>query len=309
MARRTHAKRLNMPVRHAPYPNRAITRSRAAVPILTYSGQEAGLLPVSSSVWQDSDVPLEQRGIDGRFWYQFFHEVQDYRQHLTQAHELSFWRDNVLDPPEWTARMQYDLNSRLLVADHIIPWTKSMSAPLYARIPEGSRGQPNTFISYSWDAPFLASGYGILYAVKEHLKDGDFVWMDAFCHNQHRVGSVAPQMEKVIDRVQRLLLPMSQPPWFERCWCIWEVLCAFRANKQIVFIEYDRKERDMYRIRNYFLSQFRSMWLAETSVAEDKALILQQAQDVFGSIDAADKYLLSKMNEVIGDTRQPGEHQ
>jgi hypothetical protein len=277
------------------------------VPILTYSGQEAGLLPVSSSVWHDSDVPLEQRGIDGKFWYQFFHEVQDYRQHLNQAHELSFWRDNVPDPPEWTPRMQQDLNSRLLVADHIVPWTKSMSAPLYARIPEDCRGQPNTFISYSWDAPFLASGYGILYAVKEHLKDGDFVWMDAFCHNQHRVGSVAPQMEKVIDRVQRLLLPMSQPPWFERCWCIWEVLCAFRANKQIVFIEYDRKDRDMYRMRKYFLSQFRSMSLAETSVAEDKALILQQAQDVFGSIDAADKYLLSKMNEVIGDTRQPGE--
>ena len=123
--------------------------------------------------------------------------------------------------------------------------------------------------------------------------------MDIFCHNQHNVGSVAPQMEKVIGRVKRLIVPMSQPPWFERCWCIWELLCAFQNKIEVVFAEYSRKERDMYKIREYFLSQFRSLALAETSKAEDKFLILQLAQAMFGSIEAADRFLLSNMKEVF----------
>jgi len=193
------------------------------VPILTYSGQEAGLLPVNGHAWKDSEQPLEQRGIEGRFFCQFFREINNYRDRMTRNHELGFSRDDVVDPPDWKPSWRDDLTSRRLVADHIFPWTKSISAPLYARIPEASRCQPNIYLSYPWHPPLLASGYGVIETVGECLKAGDCVWMDVFCHDQHRVGSAVPQIEKVIGRVQRLFLPMSEPPWFERCWCVWEV--------------------------------------------------------------------------------------
>ncbi len=264
------------------------------------AGEGMGLLRESNSAWSDSDMPLEERGIGARFWTQFFKDVDGYRDRLNRDHDLSFRRDEVPDPPEWNYGMGSDLTSRALVEDHVVPWTKSMAAPLYARVPQDCRGKPTIFVSYSWDAPLLAGGYGVVYAVEEHFQAGDFVWMDIFCHNQHRIGSVAPQMEKVIGRVKRVVVPMSQPPWFTRCWCIWEVLCAFQNRTEISFLEYSRKDRDMYRIRDYFLSQFRSIAAAETSVAEDKALILAQAQKMFGSVAAADRYLLSRMDEVFG---------
>ena len=84
---------------------------------------------------------------------------------------------------------------------------------------------------------------------------------------------------------------MSEPPWYERCWCIWEVLCAFKNNIEIEFVEYARKLRDYVIIREKFVAGFRSIALAETSVAEDKILILQQAVATFGSVEAADQYL------------------
>jgi hypothetical protein len=257
------------------------------------------LLPLSDCVWKDSDVPLEQRGIDGRFFSQFYEEVLEYRNDTQRDHDLSFWRDEVPDPPDWNWSMEKDLTARRLVEDHILPWTKPISAPLYARIPQASRGQPSVFISYSWDAALLANGLGVIQAVSPHLKAGDFVWADVFCHNQHNIGSVAPQMEAVIGRVKRLLVPRSDPPWYQRCWCIWEVLCAFQKNIEIVFAEYAWPLRGMDTIHEGFLSGFRSIAFAETSLAEDKALILQQAQAMFGSVEAADQYLRSRMKEVF----------
>jgi hypothetical protein len=263
------------------------------------------LRPLAESTWNDADVPLQQRGIEARYYSQFYEEVLKYRISVQRNHDLSFWRDEVRDPEDWNSSMGDDLTGRRLVRDHIFPLTEPIAAPLYARIPEVSRGKPNVFVSYSWDAPLLANGWGAIQAVTPHLKAGDFVWADVFCHNQHNIGSVAPQMEQVIAGVKRLLVPMSQPPWYERCWCIWEVLCAFQNNVEIVFAEYARTLRDMYRIRDYFLSGFRSIALSETSVAEDKALIIRQALATFGSIEATDQYLRSRMNEVFGTKETP----
>ena len=94
----------------------------------------------------------------------------------------------------------------------------------------------------------------MIQAIEPYLKDGECVWIDTFCHNQHDIGSVVPQMERVIADIDRLVLPMSEPPWYQRSWCIWEVLCALRANKDIVLVEYAKKARDMYQIRDFDLA-------------------------------------------------------
>jgi hypothetical protein len=263
------------------------------------------LLPLTDSRWNDDDVPLEQRGIEARFFSQFYEKVLDYRGWVQRTHDLSFSRDEVPDPPDWNWSMNEQMIGRYLVKDHIVPLTEPIAAPLFARIPEASRGKPNVFLSYSWDAPLLANGWGVIEAVTPHLKAGDFVWADVFCHNQHRIGSVAPQMKKVIAGVKRLLVPMSAPTWYERCWCIWEVLCAFQNNVEVVFVEYARKARDMYLLRDTFLSEFHSMMLAETSFEEDKALIVKEARETFGSIEATDRYFRSKMNEVFATSPDP----
>ncbi len=96
----------------------------------------------------------------------------------------------------------------------------------------------------------------MIQAIEPYLKDGECVWIDTFCHNQHDIGSVVPQMERVIADIDRLVLPMSEPPWYQRSWCIWEVLCALRANKDIVLVEYAKKARDMYQIRDFYLGGF-----------------------------------------------------
>jgi hypothetical protein len=107
-------------------------------------------------------------------------------------------------------------------------------------------------------------------------------------------------MEPVIADIDRLVLPMSEPPWYQRSWCIWEVLCALRANKDIVLLEYAKRARDMYQIRAFYLGGFESIAKSETSVAEDKALILRSTSTMFGSIAAADEYLRTMMSKVIG---------
>jgi hypothetical protein len=264
---------------------------------------ESLLLPLETCSWRDDDMPLERRGVDGGFVWQLVHEVQEQRnraiENALSQQRASMYLDNV-PWPEWPGNMEGELTARRFVAAHLFGWTAPLRAPLHARVPAECRAPPKTFVSYTWDAGLLAHGYGVIQAIEPYLKDGECVWIDTFCHNQHNIGSVVPQMERVIADIDRLVLPMSEPPWYKRSWCIWEVLCALRANKDIVLVEYAKKARDMYQIRDFYLGGFESIAKSETSVAEDKALILQSASTMFGSIAAADEYLRTMMSKVIG---------
>jgi hypothetical protein len=261
------------------------------------------LLPLETCSWRDDDMPLERRGVDGGFVWQLLREVQEQRNHtvarIYSQQRASINLDNV-PWPESPWQMQQELTARRFVADHLFGWTAPLRAPLYARVPVECRGRPKTFVSYCWDAAMLAHGYGVIEAIEPYLKDGECVWIDTFCHNKHNIGSVVPQMERVIADSDRLLLPMSEPPWYKRSWCIWEVLCALRANKEVKLVEYARKERDMFQIREFYMGNFESIAKSEASVAEDKALMLQNATTMFGSVAAADEYLRAMMNKVIG---------
>jgi hypothetical protein len=259
------------------------------------------LLPLETCSWRDDDMPLERRGVDGGFVWQLITEVREQRNRaaadLFSQERASTYFDNVPSPSESPWEMQEELNARRFVARHLFGWTAPLRAPLYARVPLECRGRPKMFLSYSWDADLLRNG--VIEAIEPYLKDGECIWIDTFCHNQHNIGSVVPQMERVIADIDRLLLPMSEPPWFERSWCIWEVLCAIHANKEIEVVEYAWRPRTMFLTRKFYLEKFESIEKSKTSFAEDKALILQNASTMFGSVAAADEYLRAMMIKFI----------
>lgn len=255
---------------------------------------EAMLLPADATTWVEHAHPLETRGVDGGFLYNFVHSVQELQNRAIRDRELSFWRDEV-PRPDYPLSFFDDLNSRSFVKALVVPWTAQCATALLARVPEEHRGPPTTFLSYSWDSELLAHGYGVIYAAADFLNDGEPVWMDVFCHNQHDVGSVADQMGRVIARTDRVVLPMSEPPWYSRAWCVWEVLCAAEHGKDIHFIEYAKKDRDFGKIHASFLRDFRSIADAEATYTQDKELILDLAAQLFGSIGSADAHLRELM--------------
>ena len=59
-------------------------------------------------------------------------------------------------------------------------------------VPRPAEDVPILFL----DADLLANG--VIEAIEPYLKDGECIWIDTFCHNQHNIGSVVPQMERVI---------------------------------------------------------------------------------------------------------------
>ena len=262
------------------------------------------LLPIGKTAWTERDTPIMLRGVDGRYLRGFLNAVREGRDQRIRGYEQA-WRLNVLvewDPPFDQSEYERPLTSRNFVHTHVLEWTASAKAPLLARVPEQYRGRPTLFLSYTWDSDWFANGWGVIEALSDHLRPRDHVWMDVFCHNQHNIGSVADQMEAVISGVDRLLLPMSQPEWYQRAWCIWEVLCAIKHQKPIQFLEYGRKLRDYKRIRQYYLANFRGIEASEATVAEDKELIIAFAKSLFGSIAKTDRTLEEFMEQVIGPT-------
>ncbi|MGO9226720.1 hypothetical protein [Mycobacterium sp.] len=140
-------------------------------------------------------------------------------------------------------------------------------------------------------------------AAEKHLNEDEYVWMDVFCHNQHAVGSVADQMEAVISRVERLLLPMSAPvAWFDRAWCIWEVLCAIKHGKKLVFLEYakNRRYRDFMNVRRYYIDGFKGIEAAGATFQEDKQQILGLAEELFGGLAEANNRIIESLTEQLG---------
>ena len=81
---------------------------------------------------------------------------------------------------------------------------------------------------------------------------------------------------------------------------IWEVICALRFDKEIVFLDYDRKQRDYMHIHREFLRNYRSISDAGTSIKSDKEEILVAAADIFGSLEATDQYFIRMMKECLG---------
>jgi hypothetical protein len=277
------------------------------IPKLTYGNDdgypERLLIPLEECAWNESDMPIEHRGVDGEWLFNLVHEVNYQRNRCVDQYHYqeraSINLDNV-PWPDYPSAMAGNLTASSLVSAHIIPWTSEILAPLFARVPIGARGKPSTFVSYTWTSGLLDMGYGVIYAIQQYLRSNSFIWMDLFCHNQHKIGSVARQMEQVIAGVDRVLLPMSEHPWYDRTWCIWEVLCALRYNKEIVFLDYDRKERDYRNIHSYFLENFKSIASSGTSLEEDKNEITGAVLDFFGSMEEADHYFVTLMKEKIG---------
>ena len=258
------------------------------------------LKPSNSVNWSDNSIPIHERGIRGDWLLKVLNSVRDLRVEICERHDsqsrAALHFDHVPEPD--FPRLDGTLTSNVFVRDHVIPWTADIEAPLFALVPDEYTGKPTQFLSYTWNSGYFDSGYGVIYAIEKHLKS-HYIWMDVMCHNQHAIGSVTKQMHDVIAGINQLLLPMSQYPWYDRVWCIWEVICALKNDKEIIFCEYLKKDRDFRKIFTHFLENFKSIAHAETLHKEDKDEILSNVIHMFGSIDAADKYLYDIMKNKL----------
>jgi hypothetical protein len=272
---------------------------------------ERMLLSIVNTTSVDPQKSIEDRGVDGGYLYNFLLGVQTMRYATLKSWDddmrASEMRVDIPEPPGPRPReYALELNARSFVESHVLPWTAQYKTSLFERVPEEHRGPPASFLSYTWGSDFFHDGYGVIDAASDLLNDGECVWMDVFCHNQHDVGSVAEQMETVISRVDRLLLPMSEPPWYQRAWCLWEVLCAIKHKKETHFLEYEKKHRDFRRSRWYYLSGFQGIEESGATFTEDKELIISLARRMFGSTAGADLQIRQMMEEKIGDNSPPG---
>jgi hypothetical protein len=249
------------------------------------------LLPVEATAWSDRQNPIESRGIDGGYLFNLLDQVRILTYRRSRLHRAN----KRLPSPE----MDMPFNARNFVRGHVLEWTAEVSAPLLARVPEEHRGFPKTFLSYTWDADLFESGRGLIDTIQPYLmKDGECVWMDVFCHNQHDVGSVADQMETVISQVDRVLLPISRQPWYDRAWCIWEALCAQKHRKRIEFVwgeKYEGGAEVNELERKAFVSEYRGIAASGATFEEDKELIVNLAVQMHGSVDGADASLRDLM--------------
>ena len=103
------------------------------------------------------------------------------------------------------------------------------------RLPALSR--PNRFLSHTWRSPFEAT-IAAAEAVfgQESFTEMYYVWMDAFCLNQHTEIPGAPGVTddqlaaafkasvKSSGHTLIVCSPWSQPASLRRCWCLYEVL-------------------------------------------------------------------------------------
>lgn len=256
------------------------------------------LIPTTSQIWKAEDIPLEARGINGEWLYRFILAIHEYRDTALENYYLqqqgAIQSDDV-PWPNFPAGLDEELNKNSFVRDHVLPLTRESEAPLFARVPKNKQGTPSVFVTYTWNSGFLADGYGVVYAIQRYLSADNYIWMDVFSQNQHGTESRSGMKEKVIAGVDRLLLPMSQYPWYECMRCVGEVICAVRLNKEVVFLEYARQLRDYRQIRKYFLGRFDTIAKATATSPDEKEEILHLAKATFGSVEAADSYLANMM--------------
>jgi hypothetical protein len=190
-----------------------------------------------------------------------------------------------------------DLTPEVFVEQHVKAHTYHAKAPLYAFVPDAFRGTPSVFISHTWASPLLDWGYGTVEAVGLRTPSNPYVWMDVICHNQHNVGDVSSLMLKVMSDVDTLVLPMSSKPFYHRIWCLWELLCAQKLGKKIIFLPYAKHDFIDAERHDQFFASFRSVRAASATKKEDHAAIMHAINQQFGSSRNADVFLRKLFHE------------
>jgi hypothetical protein len=285
------------------------------------------LVDEQSCRWNEADVPLPERGVRFSWLCDFVRSIywqrnepvrkqlrlqeearqyEDYARHypgnLPTFEELRGVR---LDPdPKF-----YEATIHELVAEHIVPLTKAIRAPLYARVPPSDRGKPEVFLSHAWANSVLSSAQqwhgGTLDAFDSEGVAGikeNFVWIDFACYNQHTIAAetIAFDMQALIRSIGNVAFAVTMTPLFDRIWCLWEVLSVSQAGARSRFCVGPGYRTDKRVMVNKFFEAFKSVKEAGATKTGDYEKLLAAMISRFGSIAAADEHIRKLMSEEMG---------
>jgi hypothetical protein len=269
---------------------------------------EEYLLPIEASAWHEDDVPLDQRGVRFSWLYDFVAKVwtkldaftaREWAQHRSTEKAAMYgpwdipWPEQPAYPEDLVENLR---TTRQLVSNLIVPLTRPLNAPLYARVPPEHRGRPSVFISHTWSSSAVAAAHGSLDIVLDHHRDA-FVWIDIACYNQHSVKdeSIAADMKALIAGIGHIAFILTTQPFFTRSWCLWEIVCGHQTGADV------KVHDQITRIKKKYWSseigqmppQFNSVTELSATQRSDQEKILELLLLTFGSVGKANEYIRS----------------
>jgi hypothetical protein len=286
------------------------------------------LVDEQSCSWRERDVDLRDRGIRLSWLTSFVESIyrnanepllNTYRDQLSKYDRAVAQQKASLYGPwdniPWVAAIHpeepklLELTTHALVAEHVIPLTQSLKAPLYARVPPSHRGKPTVFLSHAWDAVILSLpargrlgtldgfGPGVAGVTEE------FVWIDFVCYNQHKLmeEAIAFDMESIVQSIGKVSFAVTPVPLFNRIWCLWELLSVSRNDCVSQFCAAPGYRTDKRVIVNDFLKAFTSVTTARATKSADYNTLMSAIVGYFGSTEAADNYIMDLMKGGMGD--------
>jgi hypothetical protein len=248
--------------------------------------------------------PISKRGIRLDALEGLFEWADQQREKLNQqasAHSWAYYHfydsDDRIPPPIGYDRIPQDQTARDFVQHFSLSLTKNSESSLHEILQNEYIGAPKTFISYSWDRVLINKADGLIPTLRDTNPSESYVWIDLVCHNQHAVGPIADQMRTVISQCDNVVVPMMAQ-WYERAWCIWEVLCAKLEAKPVRFLWAPKLSRGYKTAYRAYVDGFTSVREAKATYQRDKETILSLVENEFGTIEEADKYFRSVMGEI-----------
>jgi hypothetical protein len=252
---------------------------------------EKRLLPIDACSWSEADSPLSQRGVRFSWLYDFvatidssIAEMWNRFRSTQKAATYGPWDIPWPDQPNYPEDL---VTTRQLVSEFIVPLTRSIRAPLYARVPNNHRGRPTVFISHTWSSHAVAAAHGSLDIVLDHYRDA-FIWIDFVCYNQHSVKdeSIAADMKSLIEDIGQVAFILTTSPFFTRSWCLWEIVCGhqtgatLRIHDQIMRI----KKKYWSSEANQLPPKFTSISDLSATEKSDQDKIFELLVSTFGSV-------------------------
>ena len=112
--------------------------------------EKSGLLPEGECSWEERDVPLRDRGVSLKWLYNFSRAVESHLDDLWKQFDYqdraARYFDNVPEPVAPEFPRDQAMTPAFRVPNVILPLTRNLQSPLYARIPLEQRA--NLFYSF-----------------------------------------------------------------------------------------------------------------------------------------------------------------